>query len=71
MPATSSFKIPNIPRKQDQFRVACDVKGYQFRVYSNIKPSFVNNYSYEIIQVDRHRYSMIKYTKMVTNVTFK
>lgn len=26
---------------------------------------------YQIIQVERHNYSMIKYTKMVTSVTFK
>ena len=71
MPATSLFKIPNTPRKQNQFRVDCDVKGHQLMVYNKIEPNFVNSYSYQIIQVDRHRYSMIKYTKMVTNVTFK
>jgi len=26
---------------------------------------------YQIIMVERHHYSMIKYTKMVTSVTFK
>ena len=37
----------------------------RFDCNSNIVPP------YQIIQVERHSYSMIKYTKMVTSVTFK
>ena len=41
------------------------IKDLRLDCHNNLVPP------YQIIQVERHNYSMIKYTKMVTSVTFK
>jgi len=71
MPATSCFKIPSIACKRQQLMNFLDLDKSNQEVFSSSKDNSNHAKSYQIIRLEKHRYSMIKYTKMVTNVTFK
>lgn len=79
MPATSKFKIPfkeNYVRPPANQPAIGGAALMQPNGKENSRPvtqelSVDCRPPYQIIMVERHNYSMIKYTKMVTNVTFK
>ena len=73
MPATSKFKIPFKDNSRPPAIASSlkDNKDIERRTAFTEELSIDCRPSYQIVQVERHHYSMIKYTKMVTNVTFK
>lgn len=65
MPATSSFKIP-VSKTQ-----TLTTSKNKSKIGEISQLNVTSSPQCHIIHVERHRYSMIKYTKMVTSVTFK
>ena len=65
MPATLSFRVPNPQSSKRAINKKTEANP------NSLNPIHPEHTEEVIIQVERHAYSMIKYTKMVTSVTFK
>jgi len=68
MPATSSFAIP-ITSMQRKILTGTDQSLAHLDKERQLQGSGIS--PFQIVRIEKHSYSMIKYTKMVMNVTFK